>query len=193
MWHGGYTYNNQFSLTVDYQILINKIIEYFHSLTNIKLHIIPHVILKDSSGVENDYAISEMIVEKYNNIILAPKFKDPISAKNYISGLDFFIGARMHSTIAAFSSGVPIYAMAYSRKFTGLFIDTLDYSYVGDMAKDTSDDIFNKMTIAFKNRKDLKNIIEYKQKYLLQQKEKFCRRIIEFLDIDKDEENKKDN
>ena len=39
----------------------------------------------------------------------------------------------MHSTIAAFSSGVPVVPMAYSRKFNGLFIDTLQYPYVSDM------------------------------------------------------------
>ena len=38
--------------------------------------------------------------------VLAPRFSTPSEAKTYIAGLDFFMGARMHACIAAFSSGV---------------------------------------------------------------------------------------
>ena len=43
--------------------------------------------------------------------------------------MDFFIGSRMHSTIASFSCGVPTVPVSYSRKFEGLF-DSLGYEYV---------------------------------------------------------------
>ena len=38
-----------------------------------------------------------------------------------IGRLDWFCGTRMHSTIAALSSGTPAAAMAYSPKFQGVF------------------------------------------------------------------------
>src|SRR5690606_33179841 len=45
----------------------------------------------------------------------------PVDAKSWISGLDAFVGSRMHATIAAFTSGVPTVPAAYSRKFAGFF------------------------------------------------------------------------
>ena len=46
---------------------------------------------------------------------------DASEVKWCISKLDWFVGSRMHATIAALSSGVPCAAIAYSRKFRGVF------------------------------------------------------------------------
>lgn len=66
-----------------------------------------------------------------------PEFSNPIEAKSFISSMDIFIGARMHATIAAFSSGVATIPTAYSRKFAGLY-ETLDYKYVVDLTRDNT-------------------------------------------------------
>lgn len=70
------------------------------------------------------------------------------------------MGARMHSTIAAFSSGVPVVPMAYSRKFNGLFIDTLNYNHLVDLKTDAEVDIMAKIKDAFANRSQLKEEID---------------------------------
>lgn len=134
LWHGGYTRDNQFGLKADYQRLVRSVIDYFLSLKGVRLHLVPHVV-GGERHIENDYAVSYDLWKEYANanLLLAPMFLDPIIAKGYISGLDFFMGARMHSTIAAFSTGVPVVPMAYSRKFNGLFVDTLSYNDVVDM------------------------------------------------------------
>lgn len=113
-------------------------------------------------GVENDYAVSFDLQKEYNhpNLILAPLFLSPVDAKNYISGMDFFMGARMHSTIAAFSSGVPVVPMAYSRKFNGLFIDTLDYNHLVDLKKDDSKTILENISSSFGSRESLQKEIK---------------------------------
>lgn len=131
LWNGGYTGNNQFGLKCDYQETIRSIIDYFLSLPNVMLHLVPHVVAQERQ-VENDYAVSFDLCEEYNHdrMVLAPFFLSPLDAKSYIAGLNFFMGARMHATIAAFSSGVPVVPMAYSRKFNGLFVDTLNYHYI---------------------------------------------------------------
>ena len=41
--------------------------------------------------------------------------------KAVIGTTDFFIGSRMHACIAAISQGIPTMAVAYSRKFKGVF------------------------------------------------------------------------
>ena len=159
LWHGGYTQDNQFGLKVDYPSLIRSIIDYFLKQANVKVHLIPHVVGSERH-VENDYAVSFDLCEEYNhpNLVLSPLFLDPIAAKNYIAGMDFFMGARMHSTIAAFSSGVPVVPMAYSRKFNGLFIDTLQYPYMVDMKVQSETDMIDVIKQSYEQRKKLKDI-----------------------------------
>lgn len=161
LWHGGYTQNNQFRLTVDYQHLIRSIIENFLSLKNVKVHLIPHVV-GGERHIENDYEVSCDLYYKYNNpnLILSELFLGPIEAKNYISGMDFFMGARMHSTIGAFSSRVPVVPMAYSRKFNGLFMDTLNYPYMVDMKTDNEEKILQTIRESFEKRAVLKEQID---------------------------------
>lgn len=160
LWNGGYTMDNQFGLKSNYQCLIRGIVEYFLSKKDVKLHLIPHVV-GGERGLENDYAVAYDIYEEYcnENLILAPLFFDPIVAKNYIAGMDFFMGARMHSAIAAFSSEVAVYPMAYSRKFNGLFLETLDYPIMGDMKVKDERDILLDIKKAYFQRAELKNII----------------------------------
>jgi colanic acid/amylovoran biosynthesis protein len=104
--------------------------------------------------------------------LLAPFFLNPIFAKNYIAGLDFFAGARMHSTIAAFSSGIAVFPMAYSRKFNGLFIDTLDYKYMGDMVNEEKEDILDGIKESFGKREELALIIQDRMNTIVKEREK---------------------
>jgi polysaccharide pyruvyl transferase WcaK-like protein len=52
---------------------------------------------------------------------VAPVLRAPGETKWLISQLDWFCGTRMHATIAALSSGVPVSAVAYSGKVQGVF------------------------------------------------------------------------
>lgn len=160
LWHGGYTGDNQFGLKDNYQQIIREIVDYFLKMPNVKLHLIAHVVLSERN-VENDYEVCYDLFNelKHPNLILAPLFLSPIDAKSYISGMDFFMGARMHSTIAAFSSGVPVVPMAYSRKFNGLFEDSLGYQHLIDLKTDETEAIFRKIADSFLGRENLKNEI----------------------------------
>ena len=82
--------------------------------------------------------------------------------------MDFFAGARMHSTIAAFSTGVPVVPIAYSRKFTGLY-HSLGYDYIIDGKKDLS--LNDALELFFKyleNREEMKNKINDSKKLYLE-------------------------
>jgi polysaccharide pyruvyl transferase WcaK-like protein len=185
LWNGSYTRDNQFGLCADYPKLIKTIIDYFISLPNIKLHLVPHVVGIDNN-IENDYAVSYQLVEEYNNknMILSPLFLTPILAKNYIAGLDFFLGARMHAAIAAFSSGVPVYPMAYSRKFNGLFVDTLTYPYMGDMKVQTNDEILIGIKDAFEKRDELKVSIQDRMNGIVAERKELLKKyLMEFLKL----------
>jgi len=159
LWNGGYTRNNQFNLTIDYRKIIIEIIEFFLKQDKVMIHLVPHVV-STNRGIENDYEVSLDVMKYFNSkrVILSPLFLDPMEAKSYISGLDFFTGSRMHACIAAFSSQVPVFPLSYSRKFNGLFEETLDYNYVGDMTKNSKPTIFDQLSEAFSNRLLLKEI-----------------------------------
>ncbi len=171
LWHGGYTMDNQFGLKVDYQKLVRRVISYFLSCDKVKLHLIPHVVGAERH-IENDYAVSYDLYEEFQNrnLILAPLFLDPISAKGYIAGMDFFMGARMHSTIAAFSSGVPVAPMAYSRKFNGLFVDTLSYPDVADMKTSDEDEVLEVIKSCYESRVEKKTFIKGKMETVVADK-----------------------
>lgn len=161
LWNGGYTKDNQFNLSLNYQQVVLKLIDRFLENKNVRIHLISHVFNLDKNLLENDFSVLNDIYKKYNNpqIILAPLFFDPIEAKSYIAGMDFFLGARMHATIAAFSSGVPVVPMAYSRKFNGLFKDTLKYDPLVDMKVDKTEEAIEKIMFFYNNRNELKKII----------------------------------
>ena len=107
------------------------------------IHLVSHVITS-SIGVEDDYGVCCEIKERFKDnsrVILAPRFISPISAKIYISQMEFFVGARMHATIAALSAGVPTVPVAYSRKFSGVF-GTIGYDYTLEAYGESNTDGF---------------------------------------------------
>jgi polysaccharide pyruvyl transferase WcaK-like protein len=73
--------------------------------------------------------------------------------------MDVFVGARMHATIAAFSSGVPTIPIAYSRKFEGLF-GSLGYNHVIDITKLNTEQAFETIIREIKDYKVLKQDVD---------------------------------
>lgn len=142
LYRGGFTHNNQFEMTIDYPLLIQRLIE--HLMKQYEVHLIPHVIDLSENAHDDDYKICLDLNQKYPATILAPAFQNPIEAKSYISNMDIFIGARMHSTIASFSSGVITIPISYSRKFEGLY-KSLNYDYVVNGKTETTDSAFLKV------------------------------------------------
>lgn len=152
--NGGYTGANQFGLAVDYPALVREIIRWFVARDGVELHLVGHVQSK-TQPVEDDQRAGEALAREFPGVVCAPLFASPSEAKGYISGLDFFMGARMHATIAAFSSGVPVIPMAYSRKFAGVF-DTLGYHHVADCKGESAEAILSRIRSGFENRAALK-------------------------------------
>ena len=112
-----------------------------------------HVLPGDRSA-EDDAHTNREIAAEFPGLILAPEFRSPSEAKSYISGLDFFMGARMHATIAAFSSGVPVIPMAYSRKFAGLF-GTLGYDRTVDLKALDNETVLARIREGYEGREAL--------------------------------------
>ncbi|WP_210528781.1 polysaccharide pyruvyl transferase family protein [Rubellimicrobium arenae] len=153
---GGYTGKNDFGLRTDYPGLVRRLISHFQDHPDrCEVHLVPHVIVRSGHKVgEDDLAVSRTLAEEFPGTVLAPAFASPSDAKSYIAGLDFFMGARMHACIAAFSSGVPVIPMAYSRKFAGLF-GSLGYDRTVDCTGEEASAILGKIAAAFEERATL--------------------------------------
>jgi len=154
----GYSGKNEFGLTVDYPVLIERICRELAQRSDLDVYLVPHVI-SDDILAEDDLRASQTLVEAIPGLKLAPRFGSPIEAKSFISSLDFFTGARMHACIAAFSSGVPVIPMAYSRKFNGLF-NSLGYPFVIDCLIATTDEAHRGFTDAFERRAELSAAVD---------------------------------
>ena len=152
--NGGYTGRNMFGLTTDYPALIREILRRFTAMEGVETHLVGHVI-SESQPIEDDFRANEALAGEFPGTILAPRFDSPSEAKSWIAGMDFFMGARMHACIAAFSSGVPVIPMAYSRKFSGLF-GTLGYDHTVECTTGTNEAILEAVFKGFEARAALK-------------------------------------
>lgn len=102
-------------ITVDF-------IKYIIENTALKILLIPHVV-EDGN---NDYEYMMNFYEKFREtgrIDILPSNLNAKQYKGYIANTRFFIGARTHATIAAYSSGVPTAVLGYSVKSRGLAKD----------------------------------------------------------------------
>lgn len=124
-------------LSIDYPKLINNIIETLLRRSEVELYLIAHVIA-GHLAYENDQVLAEQLQQRFPQAKLAPRFHGPSEAKDFISGMNLLLASRMHASIAAVSSGVPILPLSYSRKFTGLYA-SLGYPYVCDLTLDDED------------------------------------------------------
>ena len=120
LWQGGHTGRNEFNLGYDYKTLMIGVIEHLLAAKAYTVELICHVNAPHSLA-ESDGAVADKLAAHYPELVRVADFTSPSAAKSHISGLDLLIGARMHACIAAFSSGVPVVPISYSRKFEGLF------------------------------------------------------------------------
>ncbi|MFZ4110933.1 MAG: polysaccharide pyruvyl transferase family protein, partial [Polymorphobacter sp.] len=117
---GGYSGQNEFGISIDYAALTRAIIADFLAMPNVEVTLVPHVI---TSGIarDDDTSTADQLKAEFPALVRGPNFASPSEAKSFISRLDFLLGARMHATIAAYSAGVPVVPISYSRKFEGLY------------------------------------------------------------------------
>lgn len=153
LFNGGYSGENMFGLKLDYAQTIRRLITYFQERGGCDIHLIGHV-LSDAQPIEDDWRVCKKLADDFPGAQVAPVFKDPIEVKSYIAGMDFFVGARMHACIAAFSAGVPVVPMAYSRKFEGFF-GALGYNHVADCRNACADEVLLKIRNSFDQREAL--------------------------------------
>lgn len=118
-----------------------NLVQYILETTDFTVCFVPHVMISGN----NDYEILQEFYEKFketNRVILLPDNLNATEYKGYIARMRFFIGARTHATIAAYSCLVPTMVLGYSVKSKGIAKDifgeeklVLDLNEISDSQK----------------------------------------------------------
>ena len=98
-----------------------KLMKYILENTRCSIVLVPHVIWKNN----DDNTVLNILANEFcntNRVIILDDCNCE-QLKGYIARCRFFIGARTHATIAAYSSGVPTLVMGYSVKSRGIAKD----------------------------------------------------------------------
>ena len=100
-----------------YRILIQYILQ----KTDCGIALIPHVVCEGNDDIT---VLTELYNEfKSSKRVLLIGDHNCMELKGYIARCRFFVGARTHATIAAYSSCVPTLVLGYSVKSRGIAID----------------------------------------------------------------------
>lgn len=100
-----------------------KLIEYILNYTDSDIALIPHVVWKDNDDRKPLSELYNKYYQSYPDRIYLVEDQNCMQLKNIIANSEFFIGARTHATIAAYSTCVPTLVIGYSVKARGIAKD----------------------------------------------------------------------
>ncbi|EDY80601.1 hypothetical protein VDG1235_215 [Verrucomicrobiia bacterium DG1235] len=156
LYRGGYTGKNEFELGGSYAELAQKIVKLFIEKLECDVFLASHVV----GDGENDYdAVMQLQKDLPDNAHAHLHATNPALShreiKYVIGQSDFFLGSRMHATIAALSQSVPAVGLAYSRKFDGVFNSIGAKDLVLDLRSMPNDKILTAIESLFRRRIEL--------------------------------------
>ena len=175
--------DNRFNLKVNYIQYCKEVLSKLLKIEQVEIHLIPHVLCDPREGeefFENDSKAIRELLHDFPQCKFPNDFKTSLDVKNYIANLDFLVAPRMHASIAAFSSGVPVLPFAYSRKFEGVYND-IKYDYVINAKKISTDKAVEITLDAFNKRDELANDEQYGRTLIEKQSKIFCGSLLEVI------------
>ncbi|MCG8697670.1 MAG: polysaccharide pyruvyl transferase family protein, partial [Bacteroidales bacterium] len=161
LYNGGYTGKNEFGLACDYKSVIHDLVQHFLKEEDLSLVLIPHVI-SETIQIENDlFACQEiyhsLAEEQCQRVLVIDEAKsrtgDPCGIKAIVGLCDFFMGSRMHATIASLSQCIPTVGLAYSKKFIGVYETIGVPDCVIDLRRDDQSMILETIVDKYRYRK----------------------------------------
>lgn len=158
---------------VNYQRLLAYIIE----KTDMNIALIPHVIEKNN----DDRTVLQSLYDYFADTERICMVDDCncMELKGYISRCRFFIGARTHATIAAYSSCVPTLVVGYSVKARGIAKDIFgtDKNYVISVQElHKESDLLNKFIWLMKKEDEIADLLEARMP-------EYCAKALESKDL----------
>lgn len=154
-----------------------NLIKYILRNTDMSIALIPHVIWESN----DDRSVIDILYKKFSGESRVMKIpgKPAEEIKGYISRCRFFVGARTHSTIAAYSSCIPTLVVGYSVKAKGIAKDIFgtDKNYVLPVQALLKD---NDLTSAFRWLYEHENEIRSHLNLFIP---KYCEQVLKVKDV----------
>lgn len=173
-----------FALTANYREVLVSFIERLCDETAARIILVPHVV-SQPSGSTSDVRACQQIWNDLKPrtasrvIVLPPRF-DQNETKWIISKMDWFCGARMHSTVAALSSMVPASVLAYSDKAKGVFSSCRQEHGVIDLREIDTEGAVDALDRSWRNRSKVKEGLGIEIPKILQTANAQMDEIVEF-------------
>ncbi|NLX93991.1 MAG: polysaccharide pyruvyl transferase family protein [Clostridiales bacterium] len=105
-------------------LIVADLIKHILKNTDMSVALVPHVTSANNNDMPALTALlNEMKSEDIKRVFILPDDLNSEQYKGYIARLKFFIGARTHATIAAYTSFVPTIVLGYSIKSRGIAKD----------------------------------------------------------------------
>ncbi|MBL4838878.1 MAG: polysaccharide pyruvyl transferase family protein [Kordiimonadaceae bacterium] len=163
---------SQFALKADYQQTLLSFCQHILENENLDILLVPHV--TPANKYECDLFASEMLKKQLpwryrHRVHIETTAKTPSHLKSVIANTCWFTGARMHATIAALSTGVPVVNVAYSAKAKGVFSGCGVGDCVLDMRHLTTANMVTGLIRCFNERSHHKAVLCRKLPFLKQQ------------------------
>ena len=133
-----------------------KLIQYIIDETDLKVVMIPHVIWDENDDRIPLKELYDEFVDTKRVEMISDRSCEEI--KGVIKNCKYFVGARTHSTIAAYSTGVPTLVLGYSVKARGIAKDIFgsEDKYIIPVQKlKTEDDLLCEFKKVIENREDI--------------------------------------
>ena len=146
----------QFGLCADYRHAIVTFIRWLLKSSGSSVYLVSHVLGNRESSTSDMRACEDVygeVVDGFERRVTVVNLGfNANEIKWFISQMDWFCGARMHSTIAALSSFVPAVVLAYSDKARGVFDTCGQGGCVVDMRSLTTEEVVAKLIESWKTR-----------------------------------------
>ncbi|WOX06718.1 polysaccharide pyruvyl transferase family protein [Microbulbifer pacificus] len=166
IYNGGQDAARQYGISADYAKSVLQLIERLLATSDVNILLVPHV-KAPPTKCESDLRACRQLLERLGPHagsrvrVLAGEYNE-MEIKWIIGQLQWFCGTRMHSTIAALSSGVPCASIAYSDKTLGVFASCGQQAQVFDPRQMDTADLVDCVYQSFLERSDLRYPLQQK-------------------------------
>ncbi|HOF39805.1 MAG TPA: polysaccharide pyruvyl transferase family protein [Candidatus Hydrogenedentes bacterium] len=154
----------QYGFKADYSRAAISLLRRLLRESDARILLIPHVVTPPGhyeSDIEACNRVAAAVPEEAGGrVAVLPALRDPREVKWVISQLDLFCGTRMHSTIAALSTGVPAAAIAYSPKTLGVFETCAQGAHVADPRHCDTDEVVERLWRSWSARDDARTSLQ---------------------------------
>ena len=150
----------RYGIRAEYAEAIAGFISWLLQQTECKVVLVPHVVTPPGLGESDPEACEQvrgwLTAEEQTRTCVLGGELEASELKWVISRLDWMCGTRMHSTIAALSTGVPVVPLAYSDKFHGIFAQCGVEDQIVDLRRSDTRDVVERLKQAWNARDDVK-------------------------------------